>query len=1041
MSSTREDEGRRGGPVEVGLLGPVELCVEGRAVPLASLPQRVLLARLALRPQRVVPVAELIDALWETEPPRGAVGNLHSYVSRLRRALGAGRIGREPAGYRLSVAEGQVDIGRVERRVAAARAAAADDPADGARLLGDALGVWRGEPLADLADRAAFAPERARLTEWRRQLREEWFELRLAAGEADGVLPDLEEAAATDPLRERVQLLFIRARHQTGRTAEALEAVEAYRHRLAEEFGLDPGPELAELQQGLLKDDPGLRAPRRKPHAAADLSLGARRPEPHLSEPHPSETHLPDLPPRPDQRVPAELPGSGRPIPEPAPGPDRPLPFPAPGPVLRLPADRFVGRGPELAQVEAALREHRAVTVVGPGGVGKTRLVLELLARGERSEPVHLVELAETSKPVETPGAVATALRLRAAPEGDVTAVADRLSGAPALLVLDNCEHLLTAARDLVVELLARCPALRVLATSRQRLGVPGERVVRLGSPPEEDQVELFRDRAALLRDGFRAGAEGSERSGELVAEICRMVDGLPLAVELAAHREAVFGLRQLRERLSSGLGVLEPSRGGDRSTAVGATVEWSCRLLDPDARELLDRLSVCRGGFGAEAIDHLAPPGAANPAALLAELVDASLVGCDLSTEPPRYWLLETVRHVCAGHLATAGAEEGQAAHARWMLAHAQEVHRLRRDRSPAAAELFRRERANTHQALSWLTGSGRRREAARLGVMAVMVLADAPDLPLLSLLRGLAPAVSSTPVGPADDDTEALLTLTVGVAAWLLGDGRTAGRLLGAAVEALPSGHPYRWMGRFYRLTNRLFRGDVAGVEADATALLRDGAAPGWGKGSSVCCAALVREFAGDHQAAERWLAREEVLLTEVSRLDGFVTYTRGELAAERDPERALGYFEQAYRQCDVQGNTYVREVAAIGRTAVLVRLGRHAEAATACLELVESLRRLGMWPQLWMVLRLTAELLVALGDHATAAALLTTADSDSLAPAVFGVDRDRHTALWADIADRLGPDLLEDLRAEGRRDRRAGAAERAVRALRAQTATAVR
>ncbi|QOV34405.1 winged helix-turn-helix domain-containing protein [Streptomyces ferrugineus] len=1025
MSGERSGEHDGSDPVvEVGLLGPVELRVAGRAVPVPSLPQRVLLARLALRPQRVVPVAELVDSLWDEEPPRGAVGNLHSYVSRLRRLLGGDRIGREPAGYRLRVAAEQVDIGRVDLRVAAARAAAATDPAHGARLLGDALGCWRGDPLADLADRAAFAPERARLTEWRRQLREEWFALRLTAGEAEDVLPDLEEAAAADPFRERVQLLFIRARHLAGRTAEALEAMEAYRRRLAEELGLDPGPELAELQHRLLMHDPGLLGARR---GSADDS---REPAPR---------------PGPGQRAgtnalrPGTADESGTHAPPPAAAeglmpnapPDLHPPTPSSSPALRRPGDRFVGRALELAQVTAALEAHRAVTVVGPGGVGKTRLVTELLGRGGQDEPVHFVELAGTGKPGETAGAVATVLGLRAAPEGDVTAVADRLGGAPALLVLDNCEHLLPTVRELVAELLGRCPALRVLATSRQRLGVPGERVVRLGPPSEEEQVELFCDRAALLRDGFAEGP-GAAETGALVAEICRLLDGLPLAVELAAHREAVFGLRQLRERLSAGLDVLEPARGGDRSTAVTATVEWSRRLLDPAARDLLDRLSVCRGGFVAEAVDHLAPPGAGNPAALLAELVDASLVGCDLSAEPPRYRLLETVRHVCATHLPD--PDDARAAHARWMAAHAEAVHRLRRDRSPVAAAAFRREAANTYQALSWLFGSGRRKEATRLGLLTVVVLAGDPDLPLVNLLRGIEPAVPQPPHGPAGDDTEAVLAMVVGVAAWMSGDWRTAERLLGAALDMLPDRHPYRWFGQFHHLTNRLFRGDVAGVEADAEALLRHGA-PGWVAGSGVCCAALAREFAGDHEAAERWLTRKEVLRTELSLVNEFVTYTRGELAAEHDPSRALACFEEAIRGSDTRGNTYVREIAAIGRAAVLIRLGRHTEAVVACRELVESLRRLGLWPQVWMVLRLTAELLVALGDHATAAALFTASDSDSLAPAVLGTDRDRHAALWRDITDRLGPERLAAHRAEGRRDGRAGAAERALRALRAQ------
>ncbi|MFE9647644.1 BTAD domain-containing putative transcriptional regulator [Streptomyces sp. NPDC006365] len=982
-------------PVEIGLLGPIQVSVGGEALPLSSLPQRVLLARLALSPQKVVPVADLIDALWSEQPPRGAVGNLHSYVSRLRRVVGGERIDREPAGYRLRLEHDQVDIGRVERQVAAA--AATTDPARGAQLLGRALVVWRGEPLADLADRPAFAPERARLAEWHRQLREEWFELRLTAGEAEGVLPDLEEAAAADPLRERVQLLFIRARHQAGRTAEALTVADAYRRRLIEEFGLDPSPAFADLRQRLLADDPGLRA-RRMPGSSLVRGDSARR-------------------------DPARQDAQGV----------------ASGGLVHRPADRFIGRGPELERVRHALREHRAVTVVGPGGVGKTRLVLELLHRGAGAEPVHLVELAETSTPAETGGVVATALGLRAAPEGSARAVADRLGGEPALLVLDNCEHLLTAARDLVAELLARCPALRVLATSRQRLGVAGERVVRLGPLPEGHQVELFCDRAALLRDGFDASAH----TRRLVGEVCHLIDGLPLAVELAARREAAFGLPELRERLSAGLDVLEPLRGGDRSTAVTATVEWSCRLLDPDARALLDRLSVCRGGFGPQALEHLAPVGVTNPAALLAELVDASLVGCDLSAATPRYRLLETVRHVCGSHLTPAEADDARGAHARWMMAHVESIHALQRERSPEATPLLRREAANLHQALSWLADSskkppteppagesvhsGRRELAALLGMLTACAQSDEPALPLTTQLLRLAPAVL-----PPRTESEAVCAVAAGTAAGLAGDAPRAEQLLTAAVERLPGGSPYAWIGLFFRLTNRMFSGDVSGVESDAMALRHDRTAPAWAAATGVCGAALVRQFSGDHAAAARWLARDEALLAEVNPVEGIVAYTRGELAADQDPFRALAWFDEACQRCDAQGQTYIREAAAVGRAAVLIRLGRHSEAAAACRGLVDSLRRLGMWPQLWMVLRLTAELLVALGDHATAAALLTAADGDALAPAVLGTDRDRHAVLWAAITDRLDPHRLAHCRSEGRTDGRAGATERALRAL---------
>ena len=218
-------------------------------------------------------------------------------------------------------------------------------------------------------------------------------------------------------------------------------------------------------------------------------------------------------------------------------------------------------------------------------------------------QPEYLVEPGTVSRPADVPATTAAALGLRAAPAGLEAAIADLLGSEPALLVVDNCEHLLDAARDLISELLGCCPALQVLATSRQRLGVVGERVLRLGPLTPGEQVELFCERAGLLRVDF--DPSGPQR--ELVAQICCTLDGLPLAVELAASREAVFGLRMLKDRLSAGLDVLEPARDGDRTTAVTATVEWSYRLLDPDAQRLFDRLAVCRGGFDLEAVEFLA--------------------------------------------------------------------------------------------------------------------------------------------------------------------------------------------------------------------------------------------------------------------------------------------------------------------------------------------------------------------------------------------------------------------------------------------------
>ncbi|MEU8818636.1 BTAD domain-containing putative transcriptional regulator [Actinoplanes sp. NPDC048796] len=888
--------------VEVCLLGPVELRVGGRTAALTGAPQRVLLARLALAGGRVVPVGELIEALWEGEPPANALGNLHSYVSRLRRHAGGDVIRREPGGYRLVLPDGAVDIGRVERLVAAAGRQGDEQAAD---TLAEALGVWRGDPLSGVAGRLSFAPDVARLAEWRRHLREEFLDRRVAAGRGAEALPEIEACATAEPMRERPHLLWMRALHQTGRTAEALAVARAFRDRVVDGHGVDPSPALDELRQRILGADPTLRPAVRAPRAA------------------------------------------------------RP--------------DRFFGRRDEMAVLRKALSDSRVTTIVGPGGVGKTRLMSEALTGDEL-----VVELAERSVPDDVGAAVAGALGLRAAPRGAVAAVAERLGGSAVVLVLDNCEHLLAAVRDLVAQIVSRCPRVRVLATSRQRLGVPGERVLRLGPLPEEDQVALFCDRAALLRAGFSPDA----RSRELAAEVCRLVDGLPLAVELAARREAVFGLAHLRDRLGAGLQVLDPARGGDRATAVAATVEWSYQLLDPAARRLLDRLAVCRGGFGLEALPYFAD--GAEP--LLAELVDASLVVCDLSAGPPRYRLLDTVRHVGLAHLGEdlAAARD---AHARWMLDFVTELVERQRRRNPHTSPALRRELGNVQEALAWL---GDRDEGARLAAWAAVAGSDAPDPGLTAqLVRCAPPAVVS--------ESDALRAVAAGTGEWLTSNLDEAERLLHAALAVLPAGHPVRGPAILIRISSSMFAGRAGDVRADALRLRDEPGASGWVRVTGLCCAALMDAYNGDAAAGMRWLKTYEKELTGGSD-DGFEPFTRGELLAASDPVAALACYEESLRRTTRAGLDYTANIARTGRAAVLIRLGRHDEAADACREAIAAVRAAGMTAQLWTLLRLTAELLADRGDHAAAAAIVAAADADPYAPAVMGPDRDRLERLRA-------------------------------------------
>jgi predicted ATPase/DNA-binding SARP family transcriptional activator len=957
------DNGRVGDRLEVALLGRVEARVDGVIVTVPGVPPRVLLARLALAAGRAVTTAELIASLWVGEPPANAEGNLHSYVSRLRRAIGAERVVREPAGYRLRIEPADVDIGQVEQLAKAAQEVAPSDPALAAGLLGEALGLWRGQPLMDLADPLAFAPELARISAWRRQLEEQWFELGLETGRAAALLPELEQATAAEPTDERAHLLLMRALHQVGRTAEALRVGEALRRRMIEESGLDPSRALGELERRILGDDAELRPAPRPPRVRGDRAR-------------------------------------------------------------RAPADRFVGRGRELGLLEAAIRDHRLVTVVGPGGVGKSRLAVEFLDHIADGVGAPIVELATVTDRTGVPAAVAAALGIQAAPAGVGRAIADRLALEPALVVLDNCEHVLDAVGDVVIAVLDG-PDARVLATSRRPLALPGEKVIRLDPLDPAEQVELFCDRVALSRADF----DPATTDRGVAADICALADGLPLGIELAARREAVFGLRQLRDRLTSGLDVLEPVGERTRATALTATVDWSYRLLDADTRALFDRLAVCQADFGLDAVDHLAPPGGRNPAALLAELVEASLVIPDLSVEPPRYRLLETIRQVGLAHLSHEEQDVVRDAHATWMQTHADAIHRLQSVRSPDATALLRREVANLREALSWLIDSGRTAAAARLGIAISLAVTDDPHIELLAQFHRLEAAVSDID-SPAAVAGEA--RIAAAVAACLEGDATATDRLLTLALAQLPAGHGFRWAGNLLYTWLGIITGDRARVERHTDVLLADAQAPGWAQADAVCCAALLHHFAADATGARAWVERHEALLAEVGEVDGFIAYTQGELAAATDPERALRWFDQAYCQCDERGHTSNRAIAAIGRAAVLIRLGRHPEAIGECRRLIGELQRMGLWPQLWIVLRLTAELLVGLGAPGPAAMLLAASDADSLAPAVLRVERARHAALWARIGQTLGPEQLAAAKGDGAAAGRVAVARRAVDVL---------
>ncbi|MET9247945.1 BTAD domain-containing putative transcriptional regulator [Nonomuraea sp. NPDC003709] len=568
--------------MRVAILGPLE--VESAAVGGARL--RWLLVRLALAAGRAVTVEELAADLWPEEPPAAPGNALQSLVSRLRRALPeAGALVSVPGGYRL---EADTDAGEFDRLTARARQHG--DPAVRAELLEQALRLWRGAALGEVAAAPFALGYATRLEEARLTAVEDRAEAELALltrpepreppGGLAALASELGELAARHPLRERLHALRVQALHADGRRAEALAAYAECRRHLADQLGADPGAELREIHLAVLRSEP----------------------------PRPPRTNL------------------------------------------RAPLTSFVGRDAELARVRRQLRAGRLVTLVGPGGAGKTRLATTVAAEllGECGA-VWLVELAPVTDPGDLPQAVLAALGNHSVighpirPVDTTAALVEALSAGQVLLVLDNCEHLVEAAAHLAEELLGRCPALRVLTTSREPLGILGETLSPVPPLLPEPAVRLLAERAA-------AGNPGLSIEPAVAAEICRRLDGLPLAIELAAARLRTLTPRQLAARLDDRFLLLT---GGSRTAlprhqTLRAVVAWSWDLLNGPERRLAERLAVFAGGFDLAAAEHVG-----GSLDLVAALVDKSIVQ---PADDGRYRMLETIREYGLERLAADG-------------------------------------------------------------------------------------------------------------------------------------------------------------------------------------------------------------------------------------------------------------------------------------------------------------------------------------------------------------------------------------------------
>ena len=589
----------------IGVLGPLEVHVDGGDIPLETAKERALLSALAVRCPAVASKEWLTDVLWGSDPPATAERTLASHVSRLRHSIGALGVLTEPGGYRLDPQVAHVDvIDLADLTEFAEDELDAGRPTTARSRAAEALALWRGVPLTDLANERIRSSETARLDELRRRATHAFVEAELALGHHQSIIGDLEAAIARDPLHEPTWGQLMIALYRSGRQADALRAFQRLRRTLRVELGIAPSPSIARIEFQILRQD-------------VDLEL-SDTPPPH---------NLPN------------------------------------------PASSFIGRVDELREVTKLLTDHQLVTLVGPGGIGKTRLALAVADRLKQShaDGVWWLDLA----PLRDPGAVlaqlAATLGVSARRSGTLDdAVRQFVGTRELLLIIDNCEHLVDEVGDTVQQLIGSGPSVDVLATSRVRLGLPGETryvvsPLRLPSDDgidaataESDAVRLFVERAVA-----NTGDATSDDELRAIVAICRKVDGVPLAVELAAGRTAAFAPRQIAQRLDDQIASVatESAIHDPRYRSLDGAVAWSDALLSPAQRDLLSQLTVFPGGFDNDAVLAVCWTDAADVLADLARLTDASMLAVDLGgvatrSGEPRFRVLEVIRSHAAQRL-----------------------------------------------------------------------------------------------------------------------------------------------------------------------------------------------------------------------------------------------------------------------------------------------------------------------------------------------------------------------------------------------------
>jgi predicted ATPase/DNA-binding SARP family transcriptional activator len=966
--------GPSGRPLDVRVLGPVEVVGPDGPIELRPGLSRVLLLALVVRAGRAVPADVLVEQLWGDHPPENPANSLQVNVSYLRRQLRpvTDRIAieRQGNGYRVAVDLDAIDAHRFERAIEGAAAAAGEvrSAAGVERLLAavdEALAAWRDTPFADAAGLPFTEADAARLEELRLVALEQRAELLGLLGRHAEAVAWLQPLVAEHPLRERLWALLVTALYRDGRQADALRAYGAARRHLVDELGIEPGPALRDVERAVLAQDPAL--------AWSPLPDGDDHTAPVVDR-VPPEAAERDAAEREQERA----------------GGDGSAGTPRRRAAIPASISPLIGRLWEVGAVGELIDQHRLVTLVGPGGVGKTRLAYE--AARTRTAATAAIELGAVDDPARLPSVVAAAVPVPTTPGRDpLEVVADRIGDDDWLLVLDTCEHLLDAVAAAAAGLLHACPNLRILATSRQALGVAGELAwpVPVLDLPEEGgaratdvaaaaSVRLFVERARAANPRF----ELTDDNAAAVAAICRALDGLPLALELAAGRAGVLSPAAIRDRLDDRFALL--SRGSRdaarRQRSLRATVEWSHELLSDEERRCFAALGVFSGGFDLPAAEAVTDFGG-DVLDVVAGLVDRSLV---VAGGHDRYHLLDTLQAFADERLRaetdprwSAGAVRRR--HAEWFAALAIECDPHAHGPLPKGWPRLRADAANLRAALRWAFGpDGDPALGARMvGALAGSMCLDGAFAEADEWLERARPAA-------ADDVTAAALDRGTAVVA--LYQGRydecvAASRRSVTHAEA--TGDPVLIASCALPLGSALWG---AGALDESIAVLRAAAerfdAAGDVRGRGFALARLARSLAdaGDPTAVETAIAAVDDLESSsddwmtVGALDhlAYALLLAGDVDAARDRAEAAG--ELAERIGSYSG--HLSALTLIGRAHLAS--GDTTGATAAHVQAVERAGRVGNAGMVIENLDALADVAAASDEPALAASLAAAAQA---------------------------------------------------------------